>query len=90
MKIRHQAPSEYKRCIGMISPGVPIKFASAFHQDMLQTDIFIRLEVCSIYRPSQGSSCAKTPVANLRTGKLSYLDPAKTCRIEDCSVEVIE
>jgi hypothetical protein len=48
------------------------------------------MNVCSDYSPRSPKHRCKTPVCNLRTGKLSYLEYDRRCRLVDCSVALAE
>jgi len=90
MQVTRQRPSIFNHRLASIDAGVPIRFEAQFHQDMRLDDLFVVLDICSTYRPRGNDYDCKMGIANLRTGKLSYLDRGKRCRIVDCSVVVTE
>ena len=90
MKIEHERPSHYKFKIGNVESGHPVAFEKSFHQDNSSGDIFLRLLICSGYIPRSVQDECKVGVVNLRTGKLSYIDRERHCRLVPCKIVINE
>jgi hypothetical protein len=72
MKIRQSHRQPPFKSLRHISCGSAVTFARTFHQDMQQDDVFIVLNVTGCYHPQECRD-GKVGVANLRTGKLSFV-----------------
>jgi hypothetical protein len=90
MKYTRLPCTQYNLKIGHVEPGTPVAFEHTFNNDSSSGDIFLRMNVCSDYSPRSPKHQCKTPVCNLRTGKLSYLEYDRRCRLVDCSVALAE
>lgn len=72
MKIRQCNRRPPYKSLRNTTCGSAVRFARTFHQDMRDDDVFIVLNVCSSYQPHECRD-GKVGVANLRTGKLSFV-----------------
>lgn len=72
MKIRQSHRQPPFKSLRNISCGSAVTFARTFHQDMRDDDVFIVLNVCDSYQPHECRD-GKVGVANLRSGKLSFV-----------------
>jgi len=61
------------KALGHVGTGSSVCFRRPFNGEA-EGEVFIVTKVCSSYWPERVDACDKTPVTNLRTGKLSYVD----------------
>lgn len=81
----HEEPCPNSRQVGKVKHGEPVRLVPPCTGDVKPDDAFIVLDVCSSYRPisERKWSRDKTALANLRTGKLSYVDSTRYCIVLD-------
>lgn len=87
VKLNACMPFTYR--VGDVIPGRPVIFDKKFHQDNRDDDVFMVLDVCGTYFPQCTRHRNDTiGVANVRTGKLSYVDGDRPVTVMDATVNV--
>lgn len=90
MKIINQKLKKNLKPVSKTAPGTVVQFNRQFHQDYPPNDLYIVLDVCSSYdhRTAGGFRDQKTGVANLATGKLSFVSDNREVTIMTAEVSV--
>lgn len=87
MKIRTGNKRPPYKALRHISCGSAVRFSRSFHQDMRECDVFIVLSVTGCYQPHECRD-DKVGVANLDTGKLSFVCGDRDVLRVDATVEL--
>jgi len=90
MKVVNQRSKHSYKHVGNCKAGATVQFNKQFCQDYPPNDLYLVLDVCSSYdyRTSTGFLSNKIGIANLATGKLSFVNPDREVTIMNAEVNV--
>jgi len=89
MKIVNLKNEKRGRGVASCHPGTVVQFNKKFHENYPPNSLYIVLDICGAYaHPEPGFARTKHGVANLSTGKLSFVSGSREVTIMDAQVKV--
>ena len=90
MKIVNKESGTRTKTVGSRTYGDVVQFNKRFYQDYPPNDLYIVLNVCGSYtdKTHSGFASNKTGIANLASGRLSFVSPDREVTVMNAEVNV--